>query len=145
MEPATAGTEVVVTADQSVVDTASAELKSSVNREEILNLPLPTRNPFDLVRGMPGVAAPTASGIGDSFVHGLRGNSTNLTQDGINVADNFVKTSSFFAISAPTVDTVGEFNVSIGGIGVDSGFGAAPVNIVTPRGPNDFHGSAHWV
>ncbi|MGH9814839.1 MAG: hypothetical protein ACRD6I_02050 [Candidatus Acidiferrales bacterium] len=93
---------------------------------------------------MPGIVTPTTSGIADAFVHGLRGNSTNLTQDGINVADNFVKTSSFFAISSPSVESTGEFNVSIGGIGVDAGFGAAQVNIRTQRGSNEFHGSAFW-
>ncbi len=144
LEIATTGSEVIVHAQQSVVDTESAELKNSINREQIMNLPLPTRNPLDLVRSMPGIVTPTSSGIADAFVHGLRGNSTNITQDGVNVADNFVKTSSFFAISAPTVDTVGEFNVSIGGIGVDAGFGAAQVSIVTQRGSNDFHGSLFW-
>jgi hypothetical protein len=144
MQVAKVGTEVIVSAEQSVVQTESAELKNSVDRRQIMDLPLPTRNPLDLVRTMPGIVTPTASGIADSFVHGLRGNSTNLTQDGINVADNFVKTSSFFAISAPTVDTVGEFNVSIGGIGVDAGFGAAQVNIRTQRASNDFHGSLFW-
>ncbi len=138
------GIEVLVVAEQTVVQTESSELKSSVDRAQIINLPLPTRNPLDLVRLMPGIVTPTSSTIADAFVHGLRGNSTNLTQDGINVADNFVKTSAFFAISAPTVDTVGEFNVSIGGIGVDAGFGAAQVNIITHRGSNDFHGSLFW-
>ncbi|MGH9813729.1 MAG: carboxypeptidase regulatory-like domain-containing protein, partial [Candidatus Acidiferrales bacterium] len=144
MELGKAGSEIVVTAEQSVVETESAELKSSIDRAQIMQMPLPTRNPLDLVRTMPGIVTPTTSGIADAFVHGLRGNSTNITQDGINVADNFVKTSSFFAISAPTVDSTGEFNVSIGGIGVDAGFGAAQVNIRTQRGSNDFHGSAFW-
>ena len=144
MELAKLGAEVVVLAEQTVIQTESAELKNSIDRAQIINLPLPTRNPLDLVRVMPGIATPTSSGIADSFVHGLRGNSTNLTQDGINVADNFVKTSAFFAISAPTVDTVGEFNVSIGGIGADAGFGAAQVSIRTHRGSNEFHGSLFW-
>ena len=144
MELAKGGTEIIVQSEQNVVDTESAKLISSVDRVQIMNLPLPTRNPLDLVRTMPGIVTPTSSGIADAFVHGLRGNSTNITQDGINVADNFVKTSSFFAISAPTVDTVGEFSVSVGGIGVDSGFGAAQVTIRTARGSNDFHGSVYW-
>lgn len=141
---ATSGTEVVVTAEQSVVQTETIELKYSIDRQQIINLPLPTRNPLDLVRTMPGIATPTTSGIADSFVHGLRGNATNITQDGVNVADNFVKTSSFFSLAAPTVDTVGEFNVSIGGIGADGGFGAAQVSTRTQRGSNDFHGSLFW-
>lgn len=144
LQVAQIGSEVLVSAEQALVQTESAELKNSVDRRQIMELPLPTRNPLDLVRTIPGIATPTASGIADAFVHGLRGNSTNIMQDGINVADNFVKTSSFFAISAPTVDTVGEFNVSTGGIGVDAGFGAAQVNIRTQRGSNDFHGSLFW-
>jgi len=144
MQLVQATTSVVVSSEQSVVQTESVELKASVDRRQIMDLPLPTRNPLDLVRTMPGITTPTTSGIADSFVHGLRGNSTNLTQDGINVADNFVKTSAFFVLSAPTVDTVGEFTVSVGGIGVDAGFGAAQVNIRTQRGSNDFHGSMFW-
>src|SRR5438105_2445920 len=106
-----ATTEVAVTAEQQAVQTESVEIKNNVDRRQILDLPLPTRNPLDLVNTMAGVVKP--GNTSDSFVHGLRGNSTNITMDGINVADNFVKTSAFFAISAPTVDTVGEFAVSV--------------------------------
>jgi hypothetical protein len=145
LEVAKTGTEVVVSADQILVQAESAELRSNVDRAQIMNLPLPTRNPLDLVRTMPGIVSPTNQGsTADAFVHGLRGNSTNLTQDGINVADNFVKTSAFFVLSAPTVDTIGEFSVSIGGVGVDAGFGAAQVSMVTQRGSNAFHGSLFW-
>ena len=144
LEVARTGTEVVVQAEQEVVQTESVEMKNTIDRQQVMNLPLVTRNPLDLVKTFAGVITSTNSGIGDSFVHGLRGNATNLTQDGINVADNTVKTSAFFAISAPTVDTVGEFNVSVGGMGVDAGFGAAQVSIVTQRGTNTFHGSAFW-
>jgi hypothetical protein len=139
---ATVGAEVVVTAEQAVVQTESAEIKNSIDRTQILDLPLPTRNPLDLINGMAGIVKPGNSS--DSFVHGMRGNATNITQDGVNVADNTVKSSSFFAISAPTVDTVGEFNVSIAGQGSDAGFGAAQVNIVTQRGQDALHGSVLW-
>jgi hypothetical protein len=142
LEVAKTGTEVVVEANATFVQTESAELKNTIDRTQIMELPLNSRNPMDLVKSFAGII--TAGGGGDAFAHGLRGNATNLTQDGINVADNFVKTSSFFAISAPTVDTVGEFNVSVGGIGADAGFGAAQVSIVTQRGTNVFHGSAFW-
>jgi hypothetical protein len=144
MEVARVGTEVVVEALQSVLQTESVEIKNTIDRALILNMPLPTRNPLDLVRTMAGIAAPTVGLGGDAYVHGLRGSATNLTQDGINVADNFVKTSAFFAISAPIVDSIGEFNVSLGGIGADAGFGAAQVSMVTTRGTNDFHGSVLW-
>ncbi|HKW34239.1 MAG TPA: carboxypeptidase-like regulatory domain-containing protein [Candidatus Acidoferrum sp.] len=136
------GETVEVKAEQAVVQTESAEIKNSVDRIMIVDLPLPTRNPLDLINGMAGIVKP--GNTSDSFVHGMRGNATNITQDGINVADNTVKSSSFFAISAPTVDTVGEFNVSVAGQGTDSGFGAAQVNIVTQRGQDALHGSVFW-
>jgi len=144
LEIAKTGTEIVVEAAATTVQTESVELKQTVDRQQIMNLPLNTRNPLDLVKSFAGIITPTSSTTGDAFVHGMRGNATNLTQDGINVNDNFVKTSAFFALSAPIVDSVGEFNVSVGGMGVDAGFGAAQVSIVTQRGSNTFHGAAYW-
>src|SRR6266436_10147586 len=40
---ATVGANVVVTAEQAVVQTESAEIKNSIDRTQILDLPLPTR------------------------------------------------------------------------------------------------------
>ncbi len=147
MEVARTGTEVVVEAQQTALQADSAELKSSVEAIQLDTIPLPTRNPLDLVKMFAGIMTPNAgSGItgGDAFVHGLRGNDTNLTQDGINVQDNFVKTSAFFAISAPVADTIEEINVSVGGIGTDGGFGAAQVSMVTKKGTNQYHGTLYW-
>src|SRR3989441_4643301 len=49
------GTEVVITAEQAVVQTETAEIKNSIDRKQILDLPLPTRNPLDLINGMAGM------------------------------------------------------------------------------------------
>jgi hypothetical protein len=54
--------------------------------------------------------------------------------------DNFVKTSSFFAISAPSLDSVQEFSLTVGTVGSDAGRGVAQVTMVTKNGTNDFHG-----
>lgn len=144
MELAKTGDQIVVEAGVAVVQTDTVELKNAIDREQILNIPLPTRNPLDLVKSFAGIVAPASSTLGDAFVHGLRGNATNLTQDGINVADNYVKTSAFYASTGPNVDAIGEFSVSVGGVGADSGFGAAQVAMVTQRGSNVYHGSAFW-
>ncbi len=147
LQVAKTGTEVVVQAEATAVQTESVEMKNSVDRAELDSLPLPTRNPLDLVKSFAGIMTPNGGvGItgGDAFVHGLRGNTTNLTQDGINVQDNTVKTSAFFALSSPVVDTIGEFNVTVGGVGADAGFGSAQVSMVTQRGSNDLHGSVYW-
>jgi hypothetical protein len=146
LQVAKTGTEIVVQAEQTQVQTESVELKNTVTRAEMDDIPLPTRNPLDLVKLTAGILSPNngAGTAGDAFVHGLRGNDTNLTQDGINVQDNFVKTSAFFAISSPVADSIGEFNVTVGGVGADAGFGAAQVSLVTQRGNNDLHGSLYW-
>lgn len=146
LQVARTGTEVVVEAQQTTVQSDSAELKSTVDSAQLSQMPLPTRNPLDLVKSFAGILTPNTTSVtgGDAFVHGLRGNDTNLTQDGINVQDSTVKTSAFFAISAPVADTIEEINVSVGGIGVDGGFGAAQVSMVTKRGSNDYHGTAYW-
>jgi hypothetical protein len=140
------GTEVVVEAQQTTVQSDSAELKSTVDSVQLDKMPLPTRNPLDLVKSFAGILTPNTTSVtgGDAFVHGLRGADTNLTQDGINVQDSTVKTSAFFAISSPVADTIEEINVSVGGIGTDGGFGAAQVSMVTKRGNNEYHGSAYW-
>ncbi|HYW43912.1 MAG TPA: carboxypeptidase regulatory-like domain-containing protein [Bryobacteraceae bacterium] len=146
LEVATTGTEIVVQAAQSAVQTESAELKNTVDRAQLDSIPMPTRNPLDLVKTFAGVLTPNngAGTAGDAFVNGLRGNTTNITQDGINVQDNFVKTSAFFALSAPVADSIGEFNMTVGGVGADAGFGSAQVSMITQRGTNAVHGEAYW-
>jgi len=146
LEIASTGIEVVVQAQLSTVQAESVEIKNSVERAQLDNMPLPTRNPLDLVKTFAGILTPNVGGVtgGDAFVHGLRGNTTDLTQDGINVQDNFVKTSAFFALSAPVADSIGEINVTVGGVGADAGFGSAQVSMVTQRGANDPHGSVYW-
>lgn len=146
LEIAKTGSEIVVQAEQTAVQSESAELKNTVDASQLSAMPLPTRNPLDLVKTFAGIMTPNTTSVtgGDAFVHGLRGNDTNLTQDGINVQDSTVKTSAFFAISAPVADTIEEINVSVGGIGTDGGFGAAQVSMVTKKGTNDYHGTLYW-
>ncbi|MGO9258728.1 MAG: carboxypeptidase regulatory-like domain-containing protein [Bryobacteraceae bacterium] len=146
LEVAATSTEVMVEGTPATVQTDSAELKNTVDREQLDTIPLPTRNPLDLVKTFAGVLTPNngAGTAGDAFVNGLRGNTTNLTQDGVNVQDNFVKTSAFFAISSPVADSIGEFNMTVGGVGADAGFGSAQVTMITTRGTNTLHGEAYW-
>lgn len=146
LELSSTGTEVVVQAQQTALQSDSAELKNTVDSAQLENMPLPTRNPLDLVKTFAGIMSPNTTAItgGDAFVHGLRGNDTNLTQDGVNVQDSTVKTSAFFALSSPVADSIEEINVSVGGIGTDGGFGAAQVSMVTKKGTNDYHGTVYW-
>lgn len=134
---------VVTTESQEMVNTSSPTLTNVISTRQVRDLPLPTRNPLDLARLQMGIAV-TGDDTRNASVGGLRGSGTNVTQDGINAMDNFVKTSAFFAISAPSLNSTSEFSVTVGTVGSDSGRGVAQVRMVTKSGTNDFHGSLFW-
>jgi len=77
-------------------------------------------------------------------ISGLRETATNITQDGINVMDNFVKTSSLFALNSPSLNSTAEFSITTGTTGSDSGRGVAQVNMVTKGGTNEYHGGGFY-
>ncbi|MCI0664020.1 MAG: Plug and carboxypeptidase regulatory-like domain-containing protein, partial [Acidobacteria bacterium] len=130
---------VEVSGSQEVINTTSPTLTNVVNTRQVKDLPLLGRNVLDLARLQPGVAV-TGTDTRNASVGGLRGPGTYVTQDGINAMDNFVKTSSFFAISAPSLDSIQEFSLTTGTVGSDAGRGVAQVTMVTKNGTNEFHG-----
>src|SRR5262245_58543751 len=140
MEVGQVSEAVVVTGEvQDVINTTNSTLTNVINTRQVKDLPLLGRNPLDLARLQAGVAV-TGDDTRNASVGGLRGSATNVTQDGINAMDNFVKTSSFFAISAPSLDSTSEFSVTVGTVGSDAGRGVAQVRMVTKSGSNAFHG-----
>jgi hypothetical protein len=144
LEVGTVNEAVVVTGEsQEVINTSNPTLTNVINTRQVKDLPLPTRNPLDLARLQAGIAV-VGTDTRNASVGGLRGSATNVTQDGINAMDNFVKTSSFFAISAPSLNSTSEFSVSVGTVGSDAGRGVAQVRMVTKSGTNDYHGGVFW-
>src|SRR5215475_10046222 len=140
MEVGQVSEAVVVSGEvQEVINTTNPTLTNVINTRQVKDLPLVGRNPLDLARLQAGVAV-TGDDTRQASVGGLRGSATNVTQDGINAMDNFVKTDSFFAISAPSLDSTSEFSVTVGTVGSDAGRGVAQVRMVTKSGTNDFHG-----
>jgi hypothetical protein len=134
---------VVTSATQEVVNTTSPTLTNVINTRQVQDLPIAGRNPVDLARMQAGIAVP-GNNTRQASVGGLRGSATNVTQDGINAMDNFVKTDSFFALTAPTLNSTAEFSITVGTVGSDSGRGVAQVRMVTPSGGNSLHGSMFW-
>ncbi len=135
---------VVISGDvQEVINTTNATLTNVISTRQVRDLPLAGRNPMDLARLQAGIAV-TGDDTRNASVGGLRGSATNVTQDGVNAMDNFVKTSSFFALSSPSLNSTSEFSVSVGTIGSDSGRGVAQVRMVTKSGTNQFNGGVFW-
>jgi hypothetical protein len=124
---------------QQLVHSDNAELKTTVLGRQIQDLPLNGRNPLTLAGLQAGVN--TSGGNRTASVNGLRGSFTNLTWDGININDNFVRTDSFFGVAAPSVVSVSEFTLVSQNSGPGDGLGVAQIKLVTPRGSNEYHGS----
>ncbi|MFN0109938.1 MAG: TonB-dependent receptor [Blastocatellia bacterium] len=125
---------------QAVVNSENATLQTTVLQRQINDLPLNGRNPLSLAALQAGVN--TSGSNRTASVNGLRGTFTNLTWDGININDNFIRTDSFFGTAAPSVVSVAEFTLTTQNGGPADGLGVAQVKLATPRGSTEYHGSA---
>ena len=143
MEVGAVGETITVSGSQEVINTTSPTITNVISTRQVQDLPLASRNPMDLAGLQAGIAV-TGTGTRTASVGGLRGSATNVTQDGINAMDNFVKTDSFFAISSPSLNSVDEFSITTGTTGSESGRGAAQANFVTRSGTNDYHGNLFY-
>lgn len=141
LELGSASETVTVTAAQEVVNITSPSLTNVINTRQVVDLPLGDRNPLGLAALQAGIAV-IGTDVRGASVAGLRQTATNVTQDGINAMDNFVKTSSFFAITTPSLNSTAEFSITTGTTSSEAGRGVAQVNLVTKGGTNDFHGGA---
>ena len=126
-----------------IVQTQTAAITTTINSNQILNLPLVSRNPVNFVSLMAGVNTPRD--VRNSTVNGLPEAAIDITLDGINVQDNFNKTGDgLFARVAPTLDSIEEVSVSTATPeAVGGAMGAVQVKFVTRSGTNDFHGSLY--
>jgi len=133
---------VQVSVGSDLVNTSNPEISNTVIRRQIVDLPLNGRNPIELIRLQAGVVGlPTRA---NTTINGGRPTWTQLTQDGINIQDNFIRTNSLdFVPNRPTTDTIGEFTITTNTQGADSAGGASQVKLVTPAGTNEYHGSLY--
>src|SRR5499426_314723 len=136
--------QVVVTGGGEVLQNASANISTTITGRQIHELPFSTREAMQLVLVMPGVQTPGTSRT--SSVNGLPKASLNITVDGANVQDNFLKsTDGFFTTTQPKSDAVEEVTISTATPGAESaGGGAVQVRFVTKQGTNEFHGGLFW-
>jgi len=128
--------EVTVTAGANEINASNAELSTTISGEQIRELPLNTRNPLGLLNLVAG-ANPTSNSI-----NGQRSSSQDYRRDGLNVQDNFIRTGGFVS-DQPTVDDTAEFSVTTQNAGVEQGGGVSLVQLVTPRGGQDYHGALY--
>lgn len=131
---------VTVTAGADVINSANPELSNTVSPRQIQDLPLNGRNPLGLIQLQAGTASNSAN---FTSINGQRPAATNITRDGLNIQDNFIRANAAdFTQQTPTTDDVAEFTVTSQNAGAESGYGASQVTLSTPRGQTGFHGAA---
>jgi len=130
---------VTVTAGTDVLNATTGELSNTVSSKQILELPLNGRNPLNLIALQAGVSQ---NGAQNTSINGLRTSFTNITRDGLNVQDGFIRSNATdFSPNRSSVDNTSEFTITTSNGGADQN-GGAQIRQVTPRGEKNFHGSA---
>jgi hypothetical protein len=131
---------VTVVAGADIINSSDGQLATSVSPRQIVELPLNGRNPLSLVLLQAGTSSNSSN---STTINGQRSSFTNITRDGINVQDNFIRSNAVdFIPDRPNVDDTGEFTIITQNAGAEAGYGSSQVQLVTPRGSNEFHGAA---
>lgn len=139
LEPGGVQESVTVIAGADVINSTSGELNATVGERQIRELPLNGRDPLALISLQPGTAS---NGATNTTINGQQSSFTNITRDGINIQDNFIRANATdFAPDRPNVDDVSEFTVTTQNAGAEKGYGSSQVELVTPRGSQEFHGA----
>ncbi|MBS1851838.1 MAG: TonB-dependent receptor [Acidobacteria bacterium] len=130
------------------LQTQDAVTGQVVNRQFINNLPLVSRDFYDLALLAPGTATPDNQCEGctaTNFVsNGGRNSTADVLVDGVSIS-NFEQNSGVMSATyTPSVESVEEFKVQQSNFSAEFGFsGSTIVNVVTRSGTNQFHGSLY--
>jgi hypothetical protein len=129
---------VEVNESATIVQTTNAEVAQNMSRSQIKDLPMLNRSPLSLVTALAGVSNGRA---GDSVINGQRTSFTNMTLDGVNIQDNFIRTNAVdFSPNLLLLDQVSEMTISTSNTNPAFGNGASQVTFITPSGTNRLHG-----
>ena len=135
---------VEVSATSMAINTENQTVGQLITSNDITNLPLLTRNPYDLVGGAANVSSAADAGLtmrGAGYnINGLRSAGTNVLLDGAANNDEFTASVG----QTVPLDSVQEINVLTNNFTAEYGRASAGVvNVTTKSGTNDFHGTAY--
>ncbi len=126
------------------VQTTDASVTDHIDQEQLNELPVANRQPAGMILMEPGVVDNMKTGDG-AVVDGQRTSFTNVTLDGINIQDNFIRVNDTeFSPNQLFLSQTGEFAITTQNGDASVGGGSSAISIVTPRGTNDWHGSGFW-
>jgi len=139
--------QVLVTADTSVIETATTSVGTVINQRTVQEIPLNGRHFVDLGLLIPGSVTPPQNGFltaplrgQGSFAFNTAGNredTVNFMINGVNLNDMVQNQITF----QPSINTVQEFKVDNSTFSAEYGRNSgAIVNIATRSGTNEYHG-----
>ncbi|MBL8231413.1 MAG: TonB-dependent receptor [Bryobacterales bacterium] len=141
LEVASTEQTVEVVAGVEAIQLTSNELSTTVTRQQIQDLPALGRQVSALFTTQAGVS----DGRGPTVINGMRTSAANVTLDGVNIQDNFIRNNSLdFMPIRPTIEQISEMAIAVGNASSTVGGGAAQVTLSTRSGSNEFHGSVYW-
>ena len=125
------------------IDTETSQLSTLVSAKTITDLPLLTRNPYELVLLSPGTIQ-TNDGNNGFAVNGSRDRNNNFLLDGVDNNDTSVPGLGNGILGA-NPDSTQEFRVITNNFNAEYGRNTgAIINVITRGGSNQFHGDAYW-
>lgn len=132
---------VEVSEARDTVETSNAEVSTTIAKTQIQNLPVLNRSPLGFLQTQVGIN----NAAGNTTINGQRSTYVNVTLDGINVQDNFIRTNDVdFLPNLLLLDQVAEVTVVSSNANASSQGGSSQIQFVTPSGTNQFHGNAYW-
>ncbi len=138
MSVAEAQTTIEISSQESLVQTASSDLTTTVSQSTIESMPLLTRNVFDLAFAAPAVTQ------GMNFQATSGGSRESGTTYMLNGADNNDNFSEGSVNIQPPLESVAEFTMLTNNMSAQYGHAAgALVSAVQKSGTNRFHGVAY--
>ena len=131
--------EVAISAD-TLLATSSNSVGTTLPEYKLRDLPVQTRNVFNLVANTPGVQS---SGGTIGIMAGGRLGDVNATRDGVNVNDGRYENGAWSVVFT-SADMVEEVKIVVAPVDAETSRGSGQVAMVTRSGTNTFHGSAAW-
>jgi hypothetical protein len=133
---------VEVSAEVQGVDAANAEVADTVTMEQIKNLPILDRDVLAIMQTQPGVVY---NGNSTSVINGLRTSYSNMTLDGINIQDNYIRDNALdFTPNKLRISQVRQMTLITSNANAAASGGATETAFSTPSGANEFNGEAFW-
>ncbi len=133
---------VEVSAEVAGVDVATAEVSTTVSMEQIKNLPILDRDVLSIMQTKAGVAS---NGNSTTVINGLRTSYSNMSLDGINIQDNYIRDNALdYTPNKLRVGQVRQMTLITSNPTAAASGGATETAFSTPSGGNQFHGEVFW-